>query len=110
MLRTLKAVDSLEQIHAQMLPQLEKPHWTLLALVVKPELRNRGLGSEVLLPIIRASDEATLPIYTIVHHHESQSREEKPVQFLKKHGFDVSEQSATPKTGPPFTVLVRYGN
>ncbi|KAF0978839.1 hypothetical protein FDP41_001909 [Naegleria fowleri] len=107
--RTMKAVEDMEAIHSQLLSQTEKPHWSLLTLVVKPELRNRGLGTEVLLPIIRASDEATLPIYTIVHHYENQSREEKPVQFLKKHGFDVREE-CTPKKGPPFTVLIRYGS
>ena len=107
--RVNKAAKALEMVHGKLLPQNDKPHWTLLSLVVKPELRRRGLGSEVILPIIRLSDEATLPIYTFVYHYESKTKENKLINFLKRQGFDVRENIA-PANGPPFTVMIRYGN
>jgi len=105
----MRAAESMEDIHVKVLPQIERPHWTLLALLVKPDLRNKGLGSEVLLPVIRSSDEATLPIFTTVYHYENQPRDEKFINFLKRHGFDVKESGKeSPKYGPPFTILIRY--
>ncbi|KAG2388208.1 hypothetical protein C9374_001058 [Naegleria lovaniensis] len=77
--RSIKAAECMENIHSQLMPIHEKPHWTLLALLVSPLERKKGLGSEVLMPILRASDEATLPIFTILYHHQ----EEEPCTHEK---------------------------
>jgi GNAT superfamily N-acetyltransferase len=107
-MRFLKCVEVSEGVHSRILPQNTTPHWTLIAFGVDSKFRNRGIGSEVLLPIIRCADEAGLPIFSILYHYKNEVRDENVFNFLKRHGFDVKEQVEDVSHGPPFHVLVRY--
>lgn len=102
--RALKIINSSERTHSTVLDQKVKPHWTLFLLAVKPGMTNNGIGSSLLLPVLKSADEQSIPIYTSVY-----SPSDALLQFYKRHGFDVVEKVEKPQVGPPFHAMIRYG-
>lgn len=101
--RVLKTIDASEKIHSKVLDQKVKPHWTLFLLAVKPGMTKNGIGSSLILPVLKSADEQSIPIYATVY-----SPTIDLLQFYRRHGFDVVEKVEKPSVGPPFYSMIRY--
>jgi serine/threonine protein kinase len=101
--KLLRVLSCSEKVHANALDQSIKPHWTLFLLTVKPGMNNNGIGSSLLLPVLKSADEQSIPIYTTVY-----SPTIELLKFYKRHGFDIAEKVEKPKAGPPFYSMIRY--
>jgi ribosomal protein S18 acetylase RimI-like enzyme len=61
------------------------PHWYLGMLGVDPDHQGRGLGSELLDPVLRRCDDEGIPAYL-------ESSKQANVSFYVRHGFEVTEE------------------
>ena len=69
------------------------PHYYLDSLGVVPQWQGRGIGSALLVPVLRRCDEERMPAY--LNAGSPRSRE-----LYRRHGFDVTEEFALPDGGP----------
>lgn len=72
-----------------------EPHWFLLAIGVEPSQQGRGLGSQLLAPMLARADAERMPCWLDTH-------EEKNVRLYQRHGFEISERAEVP--GHPLPV------
>lgn len=97
--RTLKSLGSTERSHLEEMG--EAPHWSLYTCAVLPRLRNRGVGTKLLAPVLADADAAGVPVYV----DTATPRNEK---FFERSGFVTKRKLCGLKDGvPPFSVLVR---
>ena len=76
------------------------PHWYLAGIGVDPAHQRRGIGSALLEPGLRASQEARLPAVLLTNL-------EANVGFYERHGFRVVREGRTPEEGPRAWAMVR---
>jgi GNAT superfamily N-acetyltransferase len=84
----LRAISTIESNHPQ------KPHYYLPFVGVEPELQGKGIGTELLQPILDRCDREGTPAY--LEATTSRNR----ACYLKQ-GFEVTEEFRYPKGGPP---------
>ena len=77
-----------------------EPHYYLLALGVEPELQGRGLGTQLMAPILERCDRERVPAYL-------ESSKEKNVPLYERNGFTVTEKFQVPNGGPPIWLMWR---
>lgn len=77
-----------------------EPHWYLPVLGVQPDWQGRGLGSALLRPVLERCDRDGMPAYL----EASTSRSRTCYERL---GFEVVEQLALPRGGPPIWRMWR---
>ena len=76
------------------------PHWYLWALGVSPNAQGRGIGKSLLQPILERADREGVPCYL-----ETQTTGN--VEFYRKSGFEVMEESREPVGDIPIWFLRR---
>jgi GNAT superfamily N-acetyltransferase len=85
---------SLEEKHP------EQPHYYLWVLGTDPLHQGRGVGGQLLSPILQRCDAEQMPAYL-------ESSKEKNVPFYARHGFEVVERFKVPNDGPPLWLMWR---
>ena len=93
----LKALSFIEKKHKEHAPE---PHWYLSALGVDTEFQGRGIGGQLMAPILALCDRERLPAYL-------ETAKEINVTFYQKHGFQVVDQSYVPGGGPKGWLMKR---
>lgn len=77
-----------------------QPHWYLGVLGTDPEHQRRGVGSSLMAPVLERCDREGVPAYL-------ESSKESNVAFYHRHGFEVTEEVAPVKSGPPLWLMWR---
>ncbi|MCU0568786.1 MAG: GNAT family N-acetyltransferase [Oculatellaceae cyanobacterium Prado106] len=96
--RWLSFLVATEQAHQQDMGDL--PHWYLGIMVVHPASQGKGLGRQLLQPILqRASDEG-LPCYLVTFTPQA-------VGFYQRNGFEIVRHQTFESGAPPFWTLRR---
>ncbi|MEM9216508.1 MAG: GNAT family N-acetyltransferase [Cyanobacteria bacterium P01_F01_bin.150] len=102
----LKLVSSVEHAHQQdmgdfpMGRQGQRPHWYLALMLVNPSSQGKGIGSQLLQPVLqRASDEGMVCYLSTCT--------EQAVRFYQKNGFEVMQTQKVAPDAPPFWTMKR---
>ena len=72
---------------------ISRPHWLLMFLGVEPKHHGKGLGGQLIAPILARADREGVPCYL-------ESNNERNLTFYKRHGFEIVGQVQIPD-GPP---------
>jgi len=78
------------------------PHWYLLALGTEPDLQGRGIGTQLMAPVLERCDRENTPAYL-------ESSKEKNIPLYERNGFKVTEEFRVPNGGPPIWLMWREG-
>ncbi len=62
------------------------PHWYLAAIAVEPEHQGRGIGSNLMAPLLAQADAEGVPCWLDTH-------QEQNVRLYQRHGFRVAERT-----------------
>jgi ribosomal protein S18 acetylase RimI-like enzyme len=81
-------------------PVAPGPTWYLMIIGVRPELRGRGLGHELLAPILARADRERVPIHLDTARPQAKA-------FYEKLGFRIARDSVDPGSGVRFWSYVR---
>jgi len=92
--RTIRLDDVLEAKHPPM------PHVYLFAVAVRPAFQGKGLGKQVLAPMLAYCDNNHLPAYL-------ENSKQKNLPFYRGLGFEVIEQFEPGKNCSPLWLMVR---
>ncbi|HVE91371.1 MAG TPA: GNAT family N-acetyltransferase, partial [Actinomycetota bacterium] len=95
-LRLGHALDFLESLRTGLPPE----HWYLMVVGVTPSSQGRGLGSQLLQPVLDRVDAAGLPCYL-------DTGEPRNLPFYERLGFVVHVEAEHPDSGITFRVLRR---
>ncbi len=77
-----------------------QPHFYLAMIGVDPQHQGRGLGAELLRPVLKRCDRDRIPAYL-------ESSNERNVTLYERHGFRVTETLHLPKGGPALRLMWR---
>jgi GNAT superfamily N-acetyltransferase len=79
---------------------LPEPHWYLWGLTTDPAQQGKGIGTQLLQPILERADAGRLPCYLETH-------DQKNVAFYGKRGFELVRSENLPGYDLPFWCMVR---
>jgi ribosomal protein S18 acetylase RimI-like enzyme len=79
--------------------RVPQPHWYLGILGTQPEDQGRGIGSELIEPILEVCDRAREIAYL-------ESSKAANIPFYERHGFEVTAEIEVPR-GPVLWSMVR---
>jgi GNAT superfamily N-acetyltransferase len=77
-----------------------EPHYYLLGLGVEPDLQGRGIGTQMMAPVLAMCDRDGVPAYL-------ESSKEINVPLYERNGFKVTERFQVPNGGPPIWLMWR---
>jgi len=97
MRRFLPSMQLMDRHHREL---VEERHWYLMVLGVHPPEQGTGLGSSLMLPIMRRADEEGLPCYL-------ETGTEVNVRFYSRRGFEVAAEGNLPGGGPQYWCMRR---
>jgi ribosomal protein S18 acetylase RimI-like enzyme len=97
MLTVGAGLNAVEQKHP------EQPHYYLYVLGTDPVDQGKGVGSQLVQPVLEKCDRERMPAYL-------ESSKEKNVPFYERHGFRVVERFQVPNGGPPLWLMWREPN
>lgn len=96
--RSISAMNQIDNLHKKDPP---KRHWFLAVLGVDTDRQGRGIGGELIQPVLARADSDNLACYL-------ETAKEINVTFYQKHGFEVvKEFPLGGKDGPPFWTMLR---
>ena len=75
-------------------------HWYLWAIGVDPSSQGKGLGGELIGPVLASADATGTPCYLETHN-------ERNVRFYEKLGFRVVSEGSVPMGGPRVWAMLR---
>lgn len=78
----------------------DEPHWYLEALGTVPAQQGKGLGAQVLAPVLRQCDEEGVPVW-------AWSSNENNLAFYHRQGFEVLDKLEFAPGGPPIFPIRR---
>lgn len=87
-------LDAVERKHP------EEPHYYLWVLGTDPDYQGRGIGTQLLEPVLAQCDRDRMPAYL-------ESSKERNVPFYEHNGFEVLECFQVPNGGPPLWLMWR---
>ena len=90
----LGGVSAIEKKHPA------KPHYYLFVLGTEPEHQGRGVGTQLLRPVLERCDREGVPAYL-------ESSKEKNLPLYERNGFRVTEVFQVPNGGPPLWLMWR---
>jgi GNAT superfamily N-acetyltransferase len=96
--RWLSLLAAIEQAHQEDMGKL--PHWLLGVMVVDPASQGKGVGSQLLQPILQRARDEGLPCYLVTFT-------EPAVGFYQKNGFEILRHQQLGSRVPPFWTLKR---
>ena len=76
------------------------PHWTLVFIGVEPTHRGKGIGGNLIQPILARADSDGIPCYV-------ESVDERNLTFYQRHGFEIVKDGQVPNSGLQVWILVR---
>ena len=71
-----------------------------MVLGTEPDLQGRGIGSQLLAPILARCDQERMPAYL-------ESSKEKNLPLYERNGFKVTEEFTIPDGGPKLWLMWR---
>lgn len=74
-----------EKIYTENMKDEKKPHWTLLFVGCLPGFQSKGIGTNVLMPILKKADKMNFPCCLVVN-------EPKALKFFTRLGFTVKKK------------------
>ena len=83
--------------HARLMPE---PHWYLMILGVDPPYQGRGVGGELMQPVLAECDRDGIPAYL-------ETQKARNVPFYRRHGFEVVRETEAPTGGPHWWLMSR---
>jgi GNAT superfamily N-acetyltransferase len=78
----------------------EEPHWYLEILGTVPEKQGKGLGGQVLAPVLARADQEGVPVWTW-------SSNKRNLAFYHRHGFEVLDELPFAQGGPSIYPIRR---
>jgi len=90
-------MSHLGELHERLMPE---PHWYLMILGVDPPHQGRGVGGELMQPVLAECDREGLPAYL-------ETQKARNVPFYRKHGFEVVHETEAPTGGPHWWLMRR---
>jgi GNAT superfamily N-acetyltransferase len=90
-------MDHLGEWHRRLMPER---HWYLMILGVDPPYQGRGVGGELMQPILAECDRHGVPAYL-------ETQKARNVPFYRKHGFEVVQETEAPTGGPHWWLMSR---
>lgn len=95
--RFVRITSNFDSVREQVVRQ---PYWHLFILGVEPGQQRRGLGGELIAPVLARADAARQRCYL-------ETSEEHNVPFYERHGFEVAGGRRAPEGVPPFWPMLR---
>lgn len=95
--RFFRSSNYLERLHKE---AISRPHWILVFLGVEPSQQGKGIGGELIQPILDQADAEGVPCYV-------ESADERNHNFYKRHGFEIVKQSQVPNGATMVWIFVR---
>jgi GNAT superfamily N-acetyltransferase len=77
---------------------IREPHWYLGVLATDPRFQGRGVGTQLLAPVLAECDRESLPAYL-----ETQKEENLP--YYARFGFDIAKVVQVRNSPPVWTML-----
>ncbi len=90
----MMGINALERKHPT------RPHFYLFMLGVDTEFQGRGVGTELMRPVLERCDREGIPAYL-------ESSKERNVPLYERNGFKVTEEFVVPSGGPKMWLMWR---
>jgi len=95
--RMLGMVEHMDKVHKQ---TMDRPHWYLWMIGVKPGSQGQGLGSSLLRPVLNQADAESTPCYL-------ETETESNVAFYEKRGFAIATTENVPGHDLKLWTMIR---
>lgn len=92
--KILGGINAVEKKHPH------EPHYYLFVLGTDPEHQGRGVGTQLMQPVLERCDREGIPAYL-------ESSKERNVPLYERNGFRVTEVFTVPNGGPPAWLMWR---
>ena len=92
--KVMGGINGIEKKHPH------QPHFYLFVLGVDSGMQGRGLGGQLMRPVLERCDREGIPAYL-------ESSKEKNVPLYERNGFKVTEVYTVPNGGPPIWLMWR---
>ena len=88
-----RLLDAIDKVHPK------EPHWYLLLLGADPLMQGRGIGGQLMRPVLDCCDREGLPAYL-------ETQKESNLAFYERYGFAV-ERKLEVRGAPPVWTMRR---
>lgn len=96
--RLIKMLTLQEKQHKQHMSNT--PHWYLALLGVAPEYQGKGIGANLIKPILEEADKSGIPCYL-------ETSTQGAVKFYQRHGFEIAWTGKLDENGPQLWTMKR---
>ena len=94
LLPVMGGINAIEKKHPQ------APHYYLFVLGVDTQMQGKGIGGQLMQPVLEMCDRDGVPAYL-------ESSKEKNVPLYERNGFKVTEEFQVPNGGPKIWLMWR---